>query len=93
MKMPEPIIEPTISVVAENTPSSTLFLNPGAADSVEWTMNDGSTSTGAAAMLTVKEGKASYAIYRAAKLTDAEKAQAGKLLPGGKPTQVQAEAE
>jgi len=81
------------AVVAENTPSETLFLNPGAADSVEWTMNDGSTSTGAAAMLTVKEGKASYAIYRAAKLTDAEKAQAAKLVPAAKPAQVQAEAE
>jgi len=81
------------TVLAEKTPSETLYLNPGAADSVEWTMNDGTTSTGAAAMLTVKDGKASYAIYRAAKLTDAEKAQAAKLVPAAKPAAVQADAE
>ncbi|HEY0839587.1 MAG TPA: hypothetical protein VGD74_05330 [Vulgatibacter sp.] len=71
-------------VIAEKTASDTLYLNPGAADSVEWAMNDGSTSTGAAAMLTMKGGKASYEIFRAAKLTDAEKAQAAKLVPAAK---------
>ncbi|HWV38353.1 MAG TPA: hypothetical protein VN033_07730 [Vulgatibacter sp.] len=79
-------------VLPEKTPSETLYLNPGAADSVEWAMNDGTTSTGAVAMLTVKDGKASYAIYRAAKLTDAEKAQAARLVPSAKPV-AEAEAE
>ncbi len=76
-------------LIAEGSPSDTLYLNPGAADSVEWTMNGGGTSTGSVALLSVKDKQASYKIYRAAKLTDAEKAQAAKL--GNEAASAQAE--
>ncbi|AKU90544.1 hypothetical protein AKJ08_0931 [Vulgatibacter incomptus] len=74
------------TVVAEGAASPTLYLNPGAADSIEWTMNDSSTSTGSAAVLTIQGKQASYRIFRAAKLTDAEKAQAAKLIPASAPS-------
>lgn len=59
--------------------SETLYLNPGPADSLAWNMNDGTTSHGMAAILKVKEGKASYEIIRAPQLTDADKEEAAKL--------------
>jgi Icc-related predicted phosphoesterase len=52
-------------VVKEGEVSDTLYLNPGPADSGKWEMNDGTTSNGMAAVLTVKGGKASYAVFRA----------------------------
>ncbi len=42
----------------------TLYVNPGPADAVSWQMNDGSTSVGMGALLTVQDGKASYQIHR-----------------------------
>lgn len=68
-------------VIAPGAASETLYLNPGAADSLEWVMNDGSSSTGVAALLSIKGKSASYELYKAAKLTDAEKAAAAKLAP------------
>ncbi|WP_373048474.1 hypothetical protein [Vulgatibacter sp.] len=68
-------------VLADGTASEKLFLNPGAADSIEWTMNDGTTSVGTAAILAIEGKQATHRIYRAAKLSDAEKAQAAKLAP------------
>lgn len=59
--------------------SENLYLNPGPADSLPWTMNDGSTSYGMAAILHVKGKQASYEIVRASKLTDEEKEEAAKL--------------
>ncbi|MHB1843203.1 MAG: hypothetical protein ACYCWW_00030 [Deltaproteobacteria bacterium] len=50
-------------VVPPGTPSSELYLNPGAADTVPWTMNDGKTAHGMAATLTIQDGKASYALF------------------------------
>lgn len=67
------------NLVKENTPASALYLGDGPADSVPWTMNDGTTSSGMAAIFTVKGKQASYQVYRAKKLTDAEKAEAQKL--------------
>jgi hypothetical protein len=67
------------NVIKEGQPAGALYLNPGPADSEPWTMNDGTTSTGMAAMLTIKGKQASYKIYRAKKLTEAEKTEAAKL--------------
>jgi hypothetical protein len=54
-------------VIREKTPSPTLYLDPGAADGAPWRMNDGSTLRGAAAVMTVDAGRASYEIFRAPK--------------------------
>jgi hypothetical protein len=51
-------------------PSRTLYLGPGAADSAPWRMNDGSTLRGAAAVLSIDGEKASYAIFKAPRLTE-----------------------
>lgn len=64
--------------IKEGQLASPLYLNPGPADSEPWTLNDGTTSTGMAALLHIKGKQASYQIYRAKKLTDAEKAEAAK---------------
>jgi hypothetical protein len=40
--------------------SNQLYVNPGAADRTAWPMNDGSTATGLAALITVRGAKASY---------------------------------
>lgn len=56
---------------------ASLYLNPGPADAVRWVMNDGTSSVGMAALLTIKDGKGSYEIFRA---PDPEaKVAAGKL--------------
>ena len=52
---------------------SELYLDPGAADTVPWSMNDGSHARGMAAVMSFKNGKASYEILR---LASAEKAEA-----------------
>lgn len=44
-----------------------LFLNPGPANPLPWKMNDGSTSRGMAAILTIKGRTAKYEILRAPK--------------------------
>ncbi len=69
------------SLIREGELADKLFLNPGAADSVAWSMNDGTQSVGMAATLTVKGQKASYKIFRAKALSAEEKAQAQKLAP------------
>lgn len=71
--------------VPEGQKSEALYLNPGSADSLPWTMNDGSTARGLAAAVTVKGKQASYRLYKAPPLTDAERAQAAKLLPAVAP--------
>jgi predicted phosphodiesterase len=70
--------------------SDTLYLNPGSADSLPWTMNDGSTAQGMAAVVIVKGRQASFRLYQAPALTDAEKAQAAKLVPETTPTETTA---
>lgn len=72
-------------VIAEGTASEKLFLNPGAADSIEWTMNDGTTAVGSAAVITIAGKQATHKVFRAPKLSEAEKAQAAKLAPAAKP--------
>jgi Icc-related predicted phosphoesterase len=41
-----------------------LYLNPGPVDSIRWPMNDGTESTGMAAVMSIKAGKASYKVER-----------------------------
>ncbi len=50
--------------IAEGTSASELYLNPGAGDTVPWTMNDGSQGRGIAAVMSFDQGKASYALLR-----------------------------
>jgi Icc-related predicted phosphoesterase len=61
-------------LIREGIPSDRLYLNPGLADATEWPLNDGTQSHGMVATLTIKDGKASYAVYRAKPLTDSEQA-------------------
>ncbi|MFN7131100.1 MAG: metallophosphoesterase [Myxococcales bacterium] len=70
--------------IKENQLADALYLNPGPADSISWTMNDGTRSVGMAAVLTVKGKQASYKIFRAKPLEAAEKAEAQKLAPVAK---------
>jgi hypothetical protein len=52
--------------VAAAEKSATLYLNPGAANTLPWTLNDGSTANGMAAVLEIQGGKASYEVISAA---------------------------
>ncbi len=74
-------------------PAKTLYLNPGPADAIGWEMNDGSKSVGLAATLTIKDGQASYKLFRNKPLTAAEKAEAKKLEPPPRPDGEPAEGE
>ena len=51
-------------ILSADEPHDALFLNPGAADSVSWKMNDGSRSVGMAAVLTLDDGKGMFTIHR-----------------------------
>jgi len=59
--------------------SETLFLNPGPADALPWTMHDGTTSYGMAAVLRGKGKQACYENFRAAHRTEAEQEEAARL--------------
>ncbi len=72
------------TLLKEKTPSKTLYLNPGPADSYGWSMNDGSTSVGLVAVFKLKGGQGSWELYRAKALTAAEKAEAKRLAPAPK---------
>lgn len=61
--------------LAPGTWAPELYLDPGAADTVSWSMNDGSHARGMAAVLSVKDGKASYEILRLASPEPASKAE------------------
>ena len=69
------------NVVKEDTLADALYLNPGSADTVAWTMNDGTEARGMAAVLTVTGKQAKYKMFRAKALTEAEKKEAQKLAP------------
>lgn len=51
-------------LISPQTWSEELFINPGAADSVSWKMNDGTRSVGMGATLTFEKGKASFIVHR-----------------------------
>jgi hypothetical protein len=56
---------PGDTVLKEGTPVEALYLNSGPADSVRWTMNNGSESVGMATVVTFKGKNASYKVFRA----------------------------
>jgi len=59
------------SLIAQDTFVNSLYLNPGPADSMIWTMNDESESKGMAAVIKIVGKKASYKIYRIGQETKA----------------------
>jgi Icc-related predicted phosphoesterase len=69
------------TLVKEATPSKTLYFAAGPADTMKWSMNDGTTSFGMAAVVSIKDGQASYKALRTKQMTAAEKAEAAKLAP------------
>ncbi|MBL9037501.1 MAG: hypothetical protein JNG84_03195 [Archangium sp.] len=73
------------TLLKEKTPSKTLFLNPGPADSFGWAMNDGTTAVGMVAVFKFKDGQASWEQFRAKPLTSGEKATAKTLAPPAAP--------
>jgi hypothetical protein len=52
------------SIIAQNQFVDSLFLNPGPADSMIWSMNDGTESKGMAAVVHFVGKKAKYKIFR-----------------------------
>jgi hypothetical protein len=52
------------SQIAQNTFVDSLYLNPGPADSMIWTMNDESESRGMAAVIHIVGKKAKYKVFR-----------------------------
>ncbi|MBN2498706.1 MAG: metallophosphoesterase [Deltaproteobacteria bacterium] len=52
------------SIVDQNTFVSSFYLNPGPADSMIWSMNDGTESKGMAAVIHFVGDKAKYKIFR-----------------------------
>ncbi len=52
------------TVVATETSASSLFLNPGPADTTAWQMNDGTKSAGMASVLVIRDGKGSWKMFR-----------------------------
>jgi len=67
--------------VKEGTPSKSLFLAAGPADTMKWSMNDGTTSFGMAQVISVKGDQATFKVMRAKQMTAAEKTEAAKLNP------------
>jgi Icc-related predicted phosphoesterase len=72
---------PGTQLVKESTPSKTLFINPGPADTYGWEMNDGTKGVGMAAVFKLKGAEGQWKSYRLKPFTAAEKAEAKKLAP------------
>ncbi|MFO0597725.1 MAG: metallophosphoesterase [Myxococcaceae bacterium] len=68
-------------LVKEGETAASLFVNPGPADTMPWTMNDSTESVGMVAVFKLKEGQASFKSLRLKPPTAAEKAEAKKLEP------------
>jgi Icc-related predicted phosphoesterase len=69
------------TLVAQGKPSKRLYLNPGPADTEGWKMNDETQSAGMASVFSIKDGEATWKLYRAKALTPAERHQAQALSP------------
>jgi len=67
------------TIIPQGQEVSSLFLNPGPADTTDWGMNDRSVGHGFAATLRIKDGKASWKLFRAGPITGAERKQAKAL--------------
>lgn len=66
-------------LLSPDTPSKTLYLNPGPADSFGWGMNDGTTSNGMVGVFKLNHGLASYSVLRLRPASKAEQLEATKL--------------
>jgi len=53
--------------VPQNKMVKSLFVNPGPANALPWKLNDGKTSYGAAALVTMQDGKAKWELWAAPK--------------------------
>ncbi|MBM4381360.1 MAG: metallophosphoesterase, partial [Deltaproteobacteria bacterium] len=73
------------TVVNQETWAKSLFLGAGPADTVGWDMNDGTKSSGFAAVLSIKGDEGSWKLFRNKPATPAEKAKAKKLDPPARP--------
>lgn len=80
------------ALLKEGQASTSLFLNPGPADTMGWEMNDGTKSVGMAAVFSFKDGQGSYKELRLKPMTAAEKADAKKLDPPAQDTPAPAPA-
>lgn len=69
------------TLVKESTPSKSLFINPGPADTFGWEMNDGTKSVGMAAVFKLKGTEGAWKGFRMKPLSAGEKAEAKKLAP------------
>ena len=67
------------TVVPENTPVKSLFLNPGPASTDNWKMNDGKPSHGFAAVFRLNSRGASWKLFRNPPFSKSEKARARAL--------------
>ncbi len=70
----------------QTVPSKTLYLNPGPADTMGWQMNDNTQSVGQAALVTVKNGQASFKLFRIKSFNAQDKAEGKKLDPAPRDT-------
>jgi Icc-related predicted phosphoesterase len=61
--------------VKQGTPATSLYINPGPAFADPWAMNDGRTSKGMAAILTLKGGKAEWTQVLASAIEKAPEAK------------------
>ncbi len=52
------------SIITQDTFVDSFYLNPGPADSMRWSMNDGTESRGMAAVIHLVDKKASYKVFR-----------------------------
>ena len=69
------------TLVKEGAPSKTLFYAAGPADTFGWELNDGNKAVGMAAVVSIKDGQATFKNLRLKAPTAAEKAEAKKLEP------------
>jgi Icc-related predicted phosphoesterase len=69
------------TLINQDTWVKSLYLAAGPADTWGWDMNDGTKSSGFAAVLSVKGDEGSWKLFRNKPLTAAEKAEAKKLEP------------
>jgi len=79
------------NIIAQDTFVNALYLNPGPADSMTWSMNDGTESRGMAAVVRVVGDKAAYKIYRVDQENAAEAKSSGQEKPQTPDSQPQEE--
>ncbi len=78
------------NIIPQDTFVRSLYLNPGPADSMIWTMNDGTDSQGMAGVLHFVGNKAKYKIYRIGDSETPAQAAPAEDEPAGEPAPKQA---